>query len=65
MTGFDILKARKQAKLSQKTVVRALGLKGGRGSLTDIENGNVEVTAVWVQKALAAIDQVAAVEKAA
>lgn len=59
MTGFDILKVRKQTGVSQSELARALKLRGGRGSLTDIENGCVEVTPAWALTAIATIEQIA------
>ncbi|MEN6581653.1 MAG: helix-turn-helix transcriptional regulator [Armatimonadota bacterium] len=59
MNGFDILKARKAAGVSQQPLAKALGLRGGRGTLTDIEGGLVEVTPSFAIRAIAMIQQIA------
>lgn len=58
MTGFDILKARKQANVSQTPLAKRLGLTN-RCTLTDIEDGTVRVTKAWIEKAIAAVREIA------
>jgi transcriptional regulator with XRE-family HTH domain len=58
MTGFDILKARKETGVSQTELAQALGLKGGRGSLTDVENCIVEADDEWIANAVATVLQI-------
>lgn len=52
MTGQDLAKARKAAGINQRDLADALALKGGRGTLTDIENGTVNPTDAWILYAL-------------
>ncbi|MEN6356400.1 MAG: helix-turn-helix transcriptional regulator [Armatimonadota bacterium] len=63
MNGFDILKARKQTGVSQSDLADALGFQGGRGGLTDIENGNIDVTADWALKAIALVQHISEQKK--
>ena len=58
MTGFDILKARRAARINQSDLVKALSLSG-RGTLVDIEHGEVDVTPEWATKAINTINELA------
>ncbi len=55
MNGLDILNARRQAHVSQKQLADALGLRGGRNGLVDIEHNLIEVTDAWAYKVIAVI----------
>jgi DNA-binding XRE family transcriptional regulator len=59
MDGFDILKARREAKVSQVALAKRLKLVS-RTALTDIESGAVEVTDSFVLKAMGAIQELRA-----
>lgn len=56
MEGFEVLKARRSAKLTQEQLRRALGLVH-RCTLTDIESGAVEITDAYGHKILSTIEQ--------
>jgi len=65
MTGFDIYKTRRLARVNQRELAAALKLKGGRGTLTDIENGLVEVSPLWACMVIAKIHELGQAESAA
>lgn len=58
MTGQDIYRARRTARLSQGRVAEKLGLVH-RGSLGDIESGAIEVTDAWALRAIGVISGMA------
>lgn len=58
MNGIDIRRARESAKVNQTDLAKALGLVD-RATLTDIENGTIEVTTAYVLKAISVINGLA------
>lgn len=64
MDGFQVLRARRAAHVSQWKLAKALRLCQ-RGTLTDVESGAVEVTEGWAYKALAKIQAIREEEDAA
>jgi transcriptional regulator with XRE-family HTH domain len=54
MDGFQVLRARKEAGISQGDLAKALNLSS-RNSLTDVENGLIEITTDWAIKAISKI----------
>ena len=58
MDGFEVLKARRAAGVSQEQLRTAMDLCG-RHTLTDIESGAVEVADAFVYRAIQKISEVA------